>query len=104
MMLIAFRARLTAAAGDDYGRMVAEMEAYAKTFPGFIDARDYVAPDGERLTLVWWADAESLRVWAEDPRHRAVQATGRERWYEYYKMDVAEIARVSQFDRRTVRV
>jgi hypothetical protein len=27
------------------------------------------------------------------------QQLGRDRWYEYYKMDIAEIVRVSNFDR-----
>lgn len=99
MMLVAFRSRLTRAAGDDYVRMAAAMEAHAKTFPGFVEVKDYVAGDGERLTLVWWADADSLRAWATDARHRAAQATGRDRWYEYYRMDVAEITRVSDFQR-----
>ena len=75
------------------------MEALATTSPGFIQAKDFVAADGERLTLVWWKDAETLQAWAADPRHRAAQAKGRESWYEYYNMDVAEITRVSEFTR-----
>jgi heme-degrading monooxygenase HmoA len=99
MMLVAFRSKLTGAAGDDYARMAAAMEALARSFPGFVDFKDYRAGDGERLTLVWWQDAETLQAWAADARHRVAQATGRERWYEYYKMDVAEITRVSHFER-----
>jgi heme-degrading monooxygenase HmoA len=100
MMLVAFRSKLTSAAADDYARMAAAMEAHARTFPGFVEVKEYLAADGERLTLVWWADADTLRVWATDQRHRAAQATGRDRWYEYYKIDVAEITRVSHFQRQ----
>jgi heme-degrading monooxygenase HmoA len=100
MMLVAFRSKLTDVAGDDYARMATAMEAHARTFQGFVEAKDYLAHDGERLTLVWWQDAETLQVWATDARHRLAQATGRERWYEYYKMDVAEITRVSSFERK----
>jgi heme-degrading monooxygenase HmoA len=99
MMLIAFRSKLTATAGAGYAAMAAEMDAHARTFPGFIDVKSFTADDGERLTLVWWQDEETLRAWAGDVRHRVAQATGREQWYEYYKMDVAQIVRVSNFQR-----
>lgn len=101
MMVILFRSKLTDAAGDDYARMSDEMEAHARTFPGFVDVKGFKAEDGERLTVVWWQDEETLRAWATDARHRVAQATGRQRWYEYYKMDVAQIVRVSNFERPT---
>jgi heme-degrading monooxygenase HmoA len=49
--------------------------------------------------VVWWKDAETLAAWASDARHRVAQRTGREKWYDYYKMDVAQIVRVSNFER-----
>ena len=100
MMVILFRSKLTDTAGDDYARMADEMDAHARTFPGFVDVKSFKADDGERLTVVWWQDEETLKVWASDARHRVAQATGRRQWYEYYKMDVAEIVRVKHFDRR----
>ena len=67
--------------------------------PGFVDVKSFKAEDGERLTLVWWKDKESLRQWRELPRHRVAQATGRQKWYEYYKMEVATVERTSEFER-----
>lgn len=99
MMLIAFRSRLTDAAGDDYMNMSDTIEAHARAFPGFVDVKSFTAADGERLTLVWWADAKTLRAWATDAQHVVAKRTGRARWYEYYRMDVAEIVRTSNFDR-----
>lgn len=99
MVLVLFRSKLTDAAGDAYAAMAAEMDARARTVPGSIDVKSYTAEDGERLTVVWWEDPESLRVWAEDRRHRQAQAKGRADWYEYYKMDVAEVVRVSTFSK-----
>jgi heme-degrading monooxygenase HmoA len=68
--------------------------------PGFVDVKSFKADDGERLTVVWWENEETLRAWREHARHRIAQRTGRERWYEYYKMDVAEVIRTSQFERK----
>jgi heme-degrading monooxygenase HmoA len=97
MLVILFRSKLTATAGEDYGQMAAEMDAHARTFDGFIDVKAFLAEDGERLTVVWWRDEESLAVWRNDARHRFAQQTGRARWYEYYKMDVAQVIRQKDF-------
>ena len=97
MLVILFRSKLTATAGDEYGRMAAEMDAHARTFDGFVDVKAYLAEDGERLTVVWWRDEESLAVWRNDARHRFAQQQGRARWYEYYKMDVATVVRQKEF-------
>jgi heme-degrading monooxygenase HmoA len=99
MMLIVFRSKLTAAAGEDYRRMNDAMSAHAKTFPGFIEAKSFTAEDGERLALVRWQDAATLEAWATDVKHRQAQRLGRERWYEYYKIEVAEVIRSSDFTR-----
>jgi len=103
MLVILFRSKLTATVGDDYGQMAAEMDAYARTFDGFIDVKSFTAEDGERLTVVWWRDEESLAVWRNAARHRAAQNEGRARWYEYYKMDVAEVVRQKEFTRDQAR-
>ena len=99
MLVILFRSRLAAAAGDDYSKMAQAMAAHAKTFKGFVDMKAFKADDGERLTMVWWEDEETLRVWATDARHRAAQALGREKWYECYKIEVAQVIRANNFDR-----
>ena len=98
-MLISFRSRLTAAAGKDYEQMAGEMERLARATPGFIDVKAFTAEDGERLTLVWWESADTLRQWSENVRHLQAKRMGRERWYEYYKIEVAEVVRQSRFQR-----
>ena len=99
MMLISFRSKLTPQAGSDYDEMAAEMESRARSMPGFVEVKAYKSADGERLTLVWWQDRETLQRWAEDVRHLQAKRMGRERWYEYYKLEVAEVVRASNFTR-----
>jgi heme-degrading monooxygenase HmoA len=99
MLVILFRSKLTPEAGEDYNGMSDELHSLIRENPGFIDVRHYKAEDGERLTVVWFKDKESLREWRQLARHREAQNTGREKWYEYYKMDVATIERVSNFER-----
>jgi len=99
MVVILFRSKLTDVAGDDYAEMARQMDAHARTFPGFIDVKAFKAEDGERLTVVWWQDEETLRAWSNDVRHGEAKKSGRAKWYEYYKIDVAEILRSKTFDR-----
>ena len=99
MIVILFRSKLTAAAGDDYTQWNAEMEALVRQNPGFVDVKGYRADDGERLTIVRFRDEESLRGWARMPRHLEAQRLGREKWYEYYAMEVASVTRTSDFTR-----
>ena len=99
MIVILFRSKLTAVAGADYDAMNAEMERRVRENPGFIDVKSFSAADGERLTVVWWRDEESLKEWRLQERHREAQQSGRAQWYEYYRMDVATITRSSNFER-----
>jgi heme-degrading monooxygenase HmoA len=98
MVVVLFRSRLVDAPAG-YDEMAGEMDALARTMPGFIDVKSYTGDDGERLTIVWWQDEETLAGWREQARHRIAQRMGRERWYEYYKMDVAHVVRQRNFER-----
>ena len=99
MVIVLFRSKLTANAGSAYADALAEMEEYVRTRPGFIAAKGFTAEDGERLTVVWWQDKETLAAWQHDLRHVQVKKAGRQNWYEYYKMEVAEVYRQSGFER-----
>ncbi len=100
MIVVLFRSRLTALAGADYSEMAAEMLETAKTMPGFVDFKTFKADDGERVSIVWWQDEETMAAWRTHARHRVAQKSGREKWYEYYKIEVAEVLRASAFERK----
>ncbi|HVP61286.1 MAG TPA: antibiotic biosynthesis monooxygenase [Myxococcaceae bacterium] len=97
MVVILFRSRLTSEAGQDYQDLDTELEHLVLGEPGYLSHKSYLATDGERLTLVWFRDQESLRSWKMHPRHLEAQRRGRERWYDFYEMDVAEVVRSSRF-------
>jgi heme-degrading monooxygenase HmoA len=98
MLVVLFRSKLVPEP-EGYAEMTQEMLAAATSMPGFIDVKAFTAADGERLTVVWWEDEDTLRAWRTHARHLVAQETGRERWYEYYTLEVAEIIRTKQFVR-----
>ena len=103
MIVVLFRSKLVDAPLG-YDDMAQEMETLARTMPGFVDVKAFKAEDGERLTVVWWENEETLRGWREHVRHRLAQRLGRENWYQYYKMDVAQVVRTAAYQRREVEV
>jgi len=100
LQIILFRSKLTDQAGEDYRAMDDELSALVRQNPGFVDVKSYTAEDGERLTVVWWRDEQSLADWRNLVRHREAQNTGRQKWYQYYKMDVETITRSKNFERK----
>ncbi len=47
-------------------------------FPGFVEFKQFVADDGERVTLVTFDSAEHEAAWRDDVEHRAAQQEGRD--------------------------
>ncbi len=83
-----FRNRLRADGIDEYGSTAAEMSRLARTMPGYVDHKSFTADDGERVTVVTFADAESQSAWRQQVEHRAAQRAGRERFYAEYSLQV----------------
>ena len=75
------------------------LELAARDHPGFVDLKTFVADDGERLSVVRFADAESQGGWKRDERHREAQKLGRQRYYERYRIAVCEEIRSYEWSR-----
>jgi heme-degrading monooxygenase HmoA len=99
MVVVVFRSRLVADAGADYSEMAEEMLSTAKEMPGFVEFKSFKSDDGERLSLVYWQDHETMAAWRNHPRHLVAQQSGRSKWYAYYRNEVADIVRESKFER-----
>jgi heme-degrading monooxygenase HmoA len=83
-----FRNRLRPDGLDEYGSTAAEMSALARTMAGYVDHKSFTADDGERVTVVTFADEESQTAWRRQVEHRAAQRRGREAFYAEYTLQV----------------
>ena len=79
--------------------MAAEMLATAKEMPGFVEFKSFQSDDGERVSLVYWQDHETMAAWRNHPRHRIAQQSGRSKWYASFRLEVADIVRETKFER-----
>lgn len=96
-VLTVFRSRLAEGASERYEPLAAAMWERASRAPGFLAARSYRAEDGERVTIVRFADASSQAAWRDDEEHRAAQVAGREGLYAWFDITVAEVVRHAEW-------
>ena len=93
-----FRSRLRGDANDNgYETHAAEILALARTMPGFVDFKSFTADDGERVSLVTFADEASQKGWREQSDHRAAQKAGRASYYAEYSIQVSTCTSVHTF-------
>lgn len=96
-MVVIFRNRLREGVEPAYGERAEQIYKLALGMPGLLATKDFVAEDGERLTIVEFRSAEELEAWRVHTEHQAVQKQGRESFYTEYSLQVCELVRESRF-------
>jgi heme-degrading monooxygenase HmoA len=84
---------------EGYARAAAEMEAEVVSSPGYLGHDSVGSADGQGITVSYWKDEESVAVWRAHERHSRVRAEGRERWYDWYRLVVANVSRAYDWQR-----
>ena len=93
-----FRSRLRADA-HAYPEHAARMSELARTMPGYVEHKVFTAEDGERVTLVTFADRDSHEAWGRHPEHREAQQAGVRDYYEEYSISVGTVDRARAWAR-----
>lgn len=68
-------------------RMI-ELAHQQSGFLGVETAREEVG-----ITVSYWRDLESIKLWKQNVDHREAQKLGREKWYTAYKLRIAKVER-----------
>lgn len=82
---------------EGYSEMADLMVSLAekqKRFLGIESARD-----GLGITVSYWKDLESIKMWKENIDHRVAQEKGRKDWYKAYMTRISKVERDYCFDR-----
>lgn len=98
MIVTVFRSRLRPEIADEYAAMAAQMSELARAMPGYVSHKAFTAADGERVTIVEFADEASQRQWALHAEHVAAKLQGRKAFYSEYKLQVCQLLRESRLD------
>lgn len=94
-----FRNRLREPARNAYAAELEVVTRLARSMPGFIETKTFVADDGERATIVTFADPDSHRGWRDHPRHREAMRHGISDYYDEYSIAVGATSYASAFTR-----
>lgn len=93
MIVTVFRSRLNPGVEDEYGPMAMRMSELARTIPGYISHKGFIAEDGERVTIVEFESEESLREWRTHPEHAKAKKRGIESFFSDYSFQICRVIR-----------
>lgn len=97
MVVTVFRSRLKPGAQAEYAQWAGKMSALAKTMPGYVSHKGFVAEDGERVTIVEFESADALQAWSRHPEHVEAKRKGRADFYLDYRVQVCTVECDSAF-------
>ena len=93
MIVTVFRSRLHPGTEGEYRPMAKRMSELARTIPGYISHKGFVADDGERVTIVEFESEEAMREWRVHPEHAKAKKRGIESFFSDYKFQICSIIR-----------
>lgn len=76
---------------DDFHRLDAQIDKYARALPGFVKTETYTAPESGIVNAIYYfQDKKSVAHLAHFPQHR--EAKGQvQRWYDGYRIVISEV-------------
>jgi len=78
--------------GDNgYADMANRMVELAQQQPGFLGIES--AREDVGVTVSYWADLDSIRSWKANSEHLDAQKTGRQSWYNSFKVRISKVER-----------
>ena len=93
MFVVIFRAKVRSATPDiEYAQVATRMRELALTEFGCLEFAA-VTEGKEEIALSYWPTEAHIRAWKVHAEHLLAQQLGRERWYESYTVQVAEVTR-----------
>lgn len=96
MYIVIFRAKARSLDAE-YAKVAARMRELALGQFGCLDFQS-VSEGDQEISLSYWPDEASIRAWKSNAEHMLAQQLGRERWYESYIVQVAQIHREYRYE------
>ena len=87
------------AATDGYAEMAVRMEELARQQPGFRDMLTVRGADGVGITVATFDSEPDAVAWKQHPEHLEAQRLGRERYYDWYQLEITEVTRSYGWER-----
>jgi heme-degrading monooxygenase HmoA len=85
------------AEGSDYSEMADLMVQLALQQDGFLGIES--ARNELGITVSYWRDLESIKLWKENTEHSLARERGRKEWYKSFKTRIAFVERDYGFEK-----
>ena len=95
---VIFTAQRTLSDEDMYSLTSERMVELAQQQPGFLGLESVRGEDGIGITVSYWRERAAIRAWRIDVEHLAAQQMGRQEFYSWYHIRVAEVVAHRTFD------
>ena len=78
--------------GDDIYEITAHrMVTLAQQQAGFLGVESVSGDDGIGITVSYWTDRDAITQWRGHAEHMVAQAMGRQEFYDWYRIRIAEV-------------
>ena len=89
---VIFTAQRSLSGDDIYDITADRMVLLARRQPGFLGVESVRGDDGIGITVSYWVDRDAIANWRQQAEHLAAQALGRQEFYDWYRVRIAEVA------------
>lgn len=98
MVVVVFRSRLKEGVVEaELGKVGMRMYELASAMPGFRSYKDFVAEDGENVSIIEFESIEEVDAWREHPEHKEAQRRARAEFFSEYQIQVCTPLRERTF-------
>ena len=88
---VIFTAQRSLSGDDIYDITADRMVLLARRQPGFLGVESVRGDDGIGITVSYWVDRDAIANWRQQAEHLSAQALGRQEFYDWYRVRVAEV-------------
>jgi heme-degrading monooxygenase HmoA len=95
---VIFTNQRTMSDDEMYSLTSERMVELAQQQPGFLGVESVRGEDGIGITVSYWRDRGAIRDWRVNIEHLAAQQMGRQEFYSWYHIRVAEVVADRSYD------
>lgn len=82
-----------------YRAVINRLLALAAEQPGYLGMEGARGEDGFGITVSYWESLEAFNAWSLATEALVAQASGKERWFDFYELRIARVERAIQMGR-----
>ncbi|HZH62484.1 MAG TPA: antibiotic biosynthesis monooxygenase [Metabacillus sp.] len=95
---VIFTSKRTETDDKGYGQVANFMVELASKQPGYLGVESSRDQYGVGITVSYWEDMESIKLWKENMSHKKAQEKGKSDWYSKYITRICKVEKDYSFN------